>query len=86
MGNLDNLQPEEPEDSDYELENSSRRDYGKKQFGKSFLVLANIAAGSLVFQQFLGEEVNWVAVIIGVIATAIFHLAAYLTFKKSELI
>ncbi|NIV99871.1 hypothetical protein GWN26_12370 [Candidatus Saccharibacteria bacterium] len=73
---------ESPEEDEYD----NRKDFGKKQFGKSFLLLANIVAGALVFGQLLEPDINWPAFIIGAIATIFFYTSAFIIFKKSKLI
>ena len=55
---------------------------GKTEVGKGLIVLANIAAGSLVFGQLLNRPIDWPSLIFGALASLAFYLAALILFNK----
>ena len=55
---------------------------GKSEVAKGLIVLANIAASSLVFGQLLNRPINWPALILGGLAPIAFYFAALILFNK----
>lgn len=55
---------------------------GKNEVAKGLIVLANIAAGSLVFGQFLDDKINWLGFTIGFVGALTLYASALILFNK----
>jgi len=55
---------------------------GKRDVAKGLIILANIAAGTLVFGQFLNNQINWLAFAIGFLGSLLLYVSALILFNK----
>jgi len=55
---------------------------GKTEVAKGLIILANVAAGTLVFGQFLNQQINWLAFVIGFLGSLFLYVSALILFNK----